>query len=35
MENGFGTQDIITGRGLGIGGFGTYGYGSAPYAGPA
>ena len=26
MENGFGTQDIITGRGLGIGGFG-YGYG--------
>jgi len=26
MENGFGTQDIITGRGLGVGGFG-YGYG--------
>lgn len=32
MENGFGTQDIITGRGLGIGGFG-YGYGG--YNSPA
>lgn len=26
MENGFGTNDIITGRGLGIGGFGYDGY---------
>jgi len=32
MENGFGTNDIITGRGLGIGGFG-YGYGGYMQAG--
>jgi len=31
MENGFGTNDIITGRGLGIGGFGYGGYGSGGY----
>ena len=31
MENGFGTSDILTGRGLGLGGFGGYNYG-APYA---
>lgn len=34
MENSFGTQDIITGRGLGIAGFG-YGYGHGAFAGPA
>jgi hypothetical protein len=27
MENGFGTADILTGRGLGLGGFGGYNYG--------
>ena len=31
MENGFGTQDIITGRGLGIGGFGYGNGGYGPY----
>lgn len=33
MENGFGTNDIITGRGLGIGGFGYGGYGTDLMAG--
>lgn len=33
MENGFGTADILTGRGLGIGGFGGYNYGGErPFA---
>ena len=27
MDNGFGTADILTGRGLGLGGFGGYNYG--------
>lgn len=34
MANDFGTQDIITGRGLGVGGFG-YGDGYGPFASPA
>ena len=34
MDNGtFGTQDILTGRGLGLGGFGGYNYGQ--FAGPS
>lgn len=36
MDNGnFGTQDILTGRGLGLGGFGGYNYGHGAFASPS
>lgn len=35
MENDFGTQDILTGRGLGIGGFGYGNYGYGQFANPS
>ena len=34
MNGDFGTDDIITGRGLGISGFGGYGYGTGAFSGP-